>query len=120
MSISSIHGTLSAQPYGNTLSAPPCDCDDHGTLSAPANGARSGTLSAPISQNGSLSAPAAEAPEDSTVAELSGLISSLNTLSSQAQSLPLTLSAPTLPGLPQQNYQPQATDYTQLAGDTNS
>jgi hypothetical protein len=41
-----------------------------------------------------------------------------DSLSSQAQSLPL--SAPTLPGLPQgQSYRPQATDYTQLADDSN-
>ena len=35
----------------------------------------------------------------------------------QAQSLPLT--PPTLPGLPQQNYRPQATDYTQFVDESN-
>lgn len=105
LDIPSIHGTLSAAPHGNTLSAPP-RAGDRGTITAPPRGAGSGTLSAP--------------PEESTIAELGGLISSLGTLSSQAQSLPLPLTAPTLPGLPQQNYHPQATDYTQLAGDTNS
>jgi hypothetical protein len=110
MSIPSIHGTLSAGPYG-----------DRGTLSAPPAGGTSGTLSgAPISRNGTISAPASAQPEDSTIADLGGLISQLGSLSAQAQSLPLELSAPTLPGLPQQNYQSQPTDYMQLTGDANS
>jgi hypothetical protein len=49
------------------------------------------------------------------VAELGQLISSLGSLSAQAQSLPLT--PPSLPGLPQGGYRPQSTDYTQLIGD---
>jgi hypothetical protein len=49
---------------------------------------------------------------------LGGLISSLGSLSAQAQSLPL--SPPVLPGLPQtQNSKPQATDYTQFGEDSN-
>ena len=76
----------------------------------------SGSLEAPVRPN--TSGDVSDSPENSAVAELSGLISSLGSLSSQAQSLPL--SAPTLPGLPQgQSYRPQATDYTQLADDSN-
>jgi hypothetical protein len=111
MDISPVHGTFSAGPYGG----------DQGTLSAPPAGGTSGTLSgAPVSRSGALSAPASAEPEDSTIAELGGLISQLGTLSAQAQSLPMELTAPTLPSLPQQNYQPQPTDYTQFGGDANS
>jgi hypothetical protein len=110
MDIPAIHGTLSAGPY-----------DDHGTISAPPAGGTSGTLSAaPVSRGGTISAPAGAQPEDSTIAELGGLISQLGRLSTQAQSLPMELTAPTLPSLPQQNYQPQPTDYTQFGGDANS
>jgi hypothetical protein len=110
MDVSPVHGTLTAPPYG-----------DHGTLSAPPASGTSGTLTGvPISRSGTISAPASAQPEDSTIAELGGLISQLGTLSTQAQSLPLELSAPTLPSLPQQNYQPQPTDYTQFGGDANS
>ena len=73
------------------------------------------------SYSGSLAAPplseaAGESPESSAVAELGNLISSIGTLSAQAQNLPL--SPPALPGLPQTpGYQPQATDYMQLVSD---
>jgi hypothetical protein len=71
-----------------------------------------------FSQAGTVSGDGADSPENAAVAELNGLISSIGSLSAQAQSLPL--SAPTLPGLPQsQSYRPQATDYTQLADDSN-
>jgi hypothetical protein len=110
MDIPSVHGTLSAAAYS-----------DQGTLSAPPAGGGSGTLSAaPISRSGTISAPASAEPEDSTIAELGGLISQLGSLSAQAQSLPMELTAPTLPSLPQQqNYQPQPADYA-FGGDANS
>lgn len=67
---------------------------------------------------GTISGDGADSPETAAVAELNGLISSIGSLSAQAQSLPL--SPPTLPGLPQgQSYRPQATDYTQFADDSN-
>lgn len=98
-----IEGTIASQPFGNTVAA-----GVHG-------GGRSGSIA------GSLSAPPsgdAESAEGSALAELSGLISALGSLSAQAQSLPL--SPPALPGLPQsQAYQPQATDYTQFTEDSN-
>ena len=51
-----------------------------------------------------------ESPVAAAQAELGNLIASLGSLSSQAQSQPL--SPPTLPGLPQsQGYQPQPVDY---------
>ncbi|HLY02386.1 MAG TPA: hypothetical protein VKR56_07795 [Candidatus Cybelea sp.] len=58
----------------------------------------------------SLRGESSESPEKAAMAEVNGLISSLGSLSNQAQSLPL--SPPTLPGLPQnQGYQPQPLDY---------
>ena len=100
-SLSSIEGTISAKPFGNTL------C-----------GGLNGTLRAPNGASGTVRGESPDSPESAAVAELGNLISSLGTLSSQAQSLPL--SPPTLPQLPQnQNYRPQATDYTQLADDSN-
>jgi hypothetical protein len=94
-----LEGSVSAKPF------------EH----APRTGL-SGSVQAPVRPP--ISGDVSESPENSAVAELSGLISSLGSLSSQAQSLPL--SAPTLPGLPQgQSYRPQATDYTQLADDSN-
>jgi hypothetical protein len=52
-----------------------------------------------------------ESLENAALSEINGLISSLGSLSGQAQSLPLT--PPTLPGLPQGlGYQPQPTDYS--------
>ena len=69
-------------------------------------------------QAGTACADSADSPESAAQAERNGLISSLGSLSAQAQGLPL--SPPTLPGLPQsQGYQPQATDYTQLVDDSN-
>jgi hypothetical protein len=59
-----------------------------------------------------------ESPDESAIAELGSLISSLGSLAGQAQSLPL--SPPSLPGAPQnQPYRPAATDYMQLAEDSN-
>ncbi len=69
------------------------------------------------SQAATISGDAGESPESAALAELNGLISSLGSLSAQAQSLPL--SPPTLPGLPQGGYRPQSTDYTQFVDDSN-
>jgi len=78
---------------------------------------QSGTVRASC-QNETVSGDTPDSPETVAAAELNGLISSLGSLSAQAQSLPL--SPPTLPGLPQgQSYRPQATDYTQFADDSN-
>lgn len=77
----------------------------------------SGTVSG-ASQAGTISGETGDSPESAALAELNGLISSLGSLSAQAQSLPL--SPPTLPGLPQgQNYRPQTTDYSQFVDDSN-
>ncbi len=102
MSSLPIDGTISAKPFTQPIS---------GTI----RGNSGGTISAPAA--GSIEGDG-DSAESSAVAELSGLISSLGSLSAQAQSLPL--SPPTLPGLPQnQGYQPQATDYMQLSEDSN-
>lgn len=97
MSSLPIEGTISAKPFHRV------DHDDRGHVRGAPH--RSGTISAPV--NGSIKGEA--------VAELSTLISSLGSLSAQAQSLPLT--PPSLPGLPQGGYQAQPTDYTQMIGD---
>jgi hypothetical protein len=103
-SLPSIEGTISSQPWGNTIA---------GTMP---RGNCSGSIAAPIT--GTLPNDSSESPEYSAVAELGSLISGLGSLSAQAQSLPL--SPPTLPGLPQsQGYQPQATDYMQLSDESN-
>lgn len=95
------------------------------------SGIHEGTISAPVERagntissssrcaaNGTVSGAANEAPETSAAAEVSGLISSLGSLSPAAQGLPLT--PPTLPGVPQnQNYRPQSTDYTAFSSDAN-
>jgi hypothetical protein len=101
-----IEGTISAQPFGKTS----------GSISAPV-GRLGGSISAPPvgQRTGSISGDAGESPENSAIAELGNLISSLGTLSAQAQALPLT--PPTLPGLPQGGYQAQPTDYMQFAQD---
>lgn len=94
-----IEGNISVKPFTST----------------PA-GRVSGAVSPP--RSGSVSGDVGESAESSAVAELGNLISSLGSLSAQAQSQPL--SAPTLPGLPQeQSYRPQATDYTQFNDDSN-
>ncbi len=71
-----------------------------------------------LCQAGTAYGEAADSPENAAMAELNGLISSLGSLSAQAQGLPL--SPPTLSGATQyQGYRPQATDYTQFADDSN-
>jgi hypothetical protein len=93
-----IEGTISAKPFHHVHHA------HHGHVR--------GT---PLHRSGTISAPTASSAESAAVAELGNLISSLGSLSAQAQSLPLT--PPSLPGLPQGGYKPQATDYTQIIGD---
>jgi hypothetical protein len=108
-----IDGTISAKPFSNPISGTVCGSTESqrsGTVRGNSNGTIRG------SSHGSVEGDA-DSPESSAVAELSGLISSLGSLSAQAQSLPL--SPPTLPGLPQGGYQPQATDYMQLSEDSN-
>ena len=98
----SIEGALSAKPVAAIA----------GTVGEALESPKAGALAAPVTSalGGSL--------QNSAIAEVGNLISSLGTLSAQAQSLPL--SPPTLPGLPQnQSYKPQATDYTQFSDDSN-
>jgi hypothetical protein len=92
-SLPPIDGTLAGRGFGNGLSG--------GIAGSP-----------PLT--GSLAGNSNESAENSAVAELGGLISSLGTLSAQAQSLPL--SVPTLPGAQQPpSYMPQSTDYLGFA-----
>ncbi|MGA8098054.1 MAG: hypothetical protein WB810_05260 [Candidatus Cybelea sp.] len=93
-----IDGNISVKPFTSTLA-----------------GRVSGAVSPP--RSGSVTGDSGESPESSAVAELGNLISSLGSLSAQAQSLPL--SPPTLPALQDQSYRPQATDYTQFNDDSN-
>jgi hypothetical protein len=106
----SIEGTISAKPFENPIS---------GTLSGPPESPKTGTVrgsTGPFA--GTIAGDSSESPENSAIAELGTLISSLSSLSAQAQSLPL--SAPVLPALPQsQGYQPQPTDYTQFNDGSN-
>jgi hypothetical protein len=120
-SLSSIHeGTISARPFHSEQSGRIAGaheggksgmlhgCDKSGTLhgcdkSGMLHGSGGG-------RGGSLRGESSESPENAAMAEVNALISSLGSLSNQAQSLPL--SAPTLPGLPQsQGYQSQPLDY---------
>jgi hypothetical protein len=103
-----IEGTISARPFTSTS----------GSISAPV-GQLAGSISAPVGQlSGSISADPGESPENSAIAELGNLISSLGALSAQAQTLPLT--PPTLPGAQQPpGYQTGATDYMQFASDAD-
>lgn len=96
MSSLPIEGTISVKPFTNI----------------------GGSISAPVNRiAGSVSGESSDSPENSAIAEMSTLINSLGTLSAQAQGMPL--SPPTLPGLPQGGYRPQATDYLQFAQDTD-
>ena len=105
-SVHPVHaGTISAKPFG----------EGHcGKISGSEGHDRHGTVEG-AARHHRMAAQAAETPESTAAAELNNLISSLGSLSAQAQGLPI--SPPTLPGLPQGGYQPQVTDYTQLAGD---
>lgn len=118
-SISSVHeGTISARPFH----------DEHGRIggshdrrvTGSGESCKSGVLhgcdksgmlrGSSGNRGGSLHGESSESPESAAMAEVSALISSLGSLSGQAQSLPL--SPPTLPGLPQsQGYQPQPLSY---------
>jgi hypothetical protein len=106
-----LEGTLSAKAFDNTIA---------GTRSGSIESCKSGMLRG-LAGGGSIGSPAqdsAESPEGTAAADVGNLISSLGSLSAQAQSLPL--SPPTLPGLPQgQGYHPSATDYMQFADESN-
>ena len=92
-SLPPIDGSLAGRVFGNGLS---------------------GSIAGSPPLTGSLAGNSNESAANSAVAELSGLISSLGALSSQAQSLPL--SPPTLPGAQQPpSYMPQSTDYLGFA-----
>jgi len=101
-SLSSIEGTIFAKPFAGAI----------------ASGLKEAPVSAVARASGSIAGEVGESAQSSAVAELGNLVSSIGSLSAQAQGLPLT--PPTLPGLPQNpSYQPQATDYTQFSDDSN-
>ena len=119
-SLSSIHeGTISARPFHDEHSGRLEGSHEHRITGSGESGRsgtlhgcdRSGTLRGSSgTHGGSLRGDSRESPESSATAEVNALISSLGSLSNQAQSLPLI--PPTLPGLPQsQGYQPQPVDY---------
>jgi hypothetical protein len=102
-----IEGSLSIKPLTNIA----------GSLSS-SEPPESGVLRSGVGQLvGPSAGETSDSPESSAIAELSGLISSLGSLSAQAQVLPLT--PPTLPGLPQGGYQAAPTDYMQFAQDAD-
>jgi hypothetical protein len=105
-----IEGTISAKPFGNVIS---------GGLSGSLEAPNAGTLRGSAGRLAeTLGGDSTDSPENSAIAELSTLISSLGSLSAQAQTLPL--SPPTLPGAQQPpSYQPQATDYMQFSADAD-
>ena len=100
-SLPPLEGTIWAKPLAGAVTE-----GSNGLAAAPI------TVGAPPS--GSITGDLGESPESTAVAELSGLISTIGSLSAQAQSLPL--SPPSLPGIPQNSgYRPQTTDYLQFA-----
>jgi hypothetical protein len=100
----------------NTMSSVPAIIEGS-LLSKPLDAKLSGSVSAAL-EGSKCGAVTGESPQDSAIAEIGTLISSLGALSAQAQSLPL--SPPTLPGAPQkQTYRPQVTDYMQFAENPN-
>jgi hypothetical protein len=119
-SLSSIReGTISAKPFHDEHSGRIGGSHDHRITGSGESG-RSGSLhgcdksgmlrGSTGTRGGALRGESRESPESSATAEVNALISSLGSLSNQAQSLPLM--APTLPSLPQgQGYQPQPIDY---------
>jgi hypothetical protein len=133
VSIHPVEGTLSGKPFGAEVSGrlhgdhkAPKTGSLHGGHESPKSGplhghhqsSKTGQLHGAGGARGTIAQEFTESPASSAIAELSGLISNLGSLSAQAQSLPL--SAPILPGLPQsQGYRPQPTDYSQLSNDAN-
>ena len=101
---------MSSLPIEGTISAKPHHVHHHEHVRH--HGQVRGT---PPLRSGTISGDASNSAESAAVAELGTLLSSLGSLSAQAQGLPLT--PPSLPGLPQGGYKPQATDYTQVVGD---
>ncbi|MBV9718005.1 MAG: hypothetical protein JOZ77_01690 [Candidatus Eremiobacteraeota bacterium] len=119
MSSFPIEGTITGTPFTDPTSGTVrgSRLPDSGTVHGSDNGRVHGSESGRVhgSSSGTLAGETAESPQSEAIAELSTLISSLSSLATQAQGLPL--SPPSLPGLPQSGYQPQSTDYTQFAGD---
>lgn len=72
--------------------------------------------SAPPQLSSPLQSEADPSTQNAAVAEIANLIASLESLSTQAQNLPLSPPSPAQAG-PARGYRPQTTDYTQLAGD---
>lgn len=101
---------MSSLPIEGTISAKPHHVQHHEHVRH--HGQIRGT---PPLRSGTISADADGSAESAAVAELGTLLSSVGSLSAQAQGLPLT--PPSLPGLPQGGYKPQPTDYTQIIGD---
>lgn len=105
---------MSSLPIEGRVSARPTVPEyRHGRVSGSAP--RTGSVSGSAPRTGRVSAEVADPNRATAAAEVNTLISSLGSLSAQAQTLPLT--PPTLPQLPQGGYQPQPTDYTQFAND---
>jgi hypothetical protein len=82
---------------------------DHGRIGG-THEHHSGGLRGKTGSDGKLGGDLGESPANDAMAEIGNLITSLSSLSTQAQGLPLT--PPTLPGLPQgQGYQMQPAGY---------
>lgn len=110
-SLHAVHqGSLSVKPFEHASSGRIAGVSEH---------ERSGELHGPRGVRGGIHPDSdSDSPASAAAAEIGNLISSLGSLSSQAQSLPL--SPPSLPGLPQNpGYQPATTDYTQFVGDAS-
>ena len=93
-----LEGSILARPLEQRISG-----GVTGSLEAAERGSVRGAL-----ESGSAGGEAIESPQNSAIAELGGLISSLGSLSAQAQSLPL--SPPALPGLPATTNVPSSND----------
>lgn len=120
-SLSSIHhGHITGKPFehisggirASNERCPVSGSGEHGRIAGTRERDKSGTLhGSGRMSGGSLKGQEQESLETAALSEIENLISSLGSLSGQAQSLPLT--PPTLPGLPQgSGYQPQALDYS--------
>jgi hypothetical protein len=109
-SLHSIEGGPGPNPFEGTI---------HGRLNGSSEPPNRGTLRGSADRDrGTVTGDSSDSPVSSAIAEVGALISSLGSLSAQAQGLPL--GTPSLPGLPQnQGYRPQTTDYSQFGDDSN-
>jgi hypothetical protein len=124
--IHSIHeGTIAAKPFAHPDHGRIAGSHAHGRISGDrehiggshdrgriggTHEHHSGGVRGKTGSGGRLGGDLGESPANDAMAEIGNLIASLGSLSTQAQSLPLT--PPTLPGLPQgQGYQMQPADY---------